>query len=58
VVQDPAKPYISNISFTDVGVPVQMRSAPSLGIVGVHHRHVLRANSVTNATASLPATKA
>ena len=43
MVEEPPKPFSSNIAVSDVLVPVDMGTERSLGIVGVNHFHVVEA---------------
>lgn len=43
VREDSTKPFLSNISFTDVLMTVEVRSERPFGIVGVHHGDVIEA---------------
>ena len=45
MIEEPAKPFFSNIAVSDVFVPVDMRPEWSFGIVGVNHLDVIDAEN-------------
>ena len=45
MIEEPAKPFFSNIAMSDVFVPVDMRPEWGFGIVGVDHPNVIDAEN-------------
>ena len=56
MVQDPAKPFFSNITVSDLFVPVDMRSERRFGIVGVDHFDILDPEHAVDFSHRLPDT--
>ena len=54
MVQDPAKPFFSNITVSDLFVPVDVRPERRFGIVGVDHFDILDAEHTVNFSHRLP----
>src|SRR5882762_2394176 len=54
MIEEPAKPFFSNIAMSDVFVPVDMRPEWSFGIVGLDHPDVIDAENAVEIGDSFP----
>ena len=48
MIEEPAKPFLSNIAVSDVFMPVDVGSEWSFGIVGVDHENVIDVENAVN----------